>query len=67
MLLRRVIDGVPRDFNDERLIADNRLARQARLRLEPPRFIEVIFLEFVSLTQRIKTLPHNDMAGRAGA
>ena len=58
-----VINRVTRDLNDQTANADIGLTGKPGFRLQPPRLVEVIFLEFVCLIQRIKPLAHNDMTG----
>ena len=48
------------------LLGDDRLARQARGRLQAPGAIEQVLLAFVGLAERGEALAHNDVAGRAG-
>ena len=48
-------------------LADQRLAGQARVRLQAPGLVEQVFLDFFRLGQRIETFAHDDMAGGAGA
>jgi hypothetical protein len=66
MLLRRVVDRIARNFNHERLSTDKRLTGKPRLRLQSPRFIEVILLELIGLAERIEAFSDNDMTGGTG-
>jgi hypothetical protein len=61
-----VINRVTRDLNDQTANADIGLAGKPGFRLQPPRLVEVIFLEFVRLIQRIKPFTDYDVTSRAG-
>lgn len=67
MFFLGMVDRVFRNGDDKVFLGHGRLTAQARLRFEPPRAIEKIFLGFASLVQGFKSLTHDAMAGGAGA
>ena len=67
MLLACVVDGVARDLDLEVGGADRHLARQARLRGQPPGLVEHVVLVLLRRRQGVEPLAHDHVAGGARA
>jgi hypothetical protein len=67
MILLGVVDRVLRNLHRHVLLRQDRLARQARVRLQTPGAVEQILFGFVQLAETLEALAHHHMAGGAGA